>query len=157
MYEWERNTEEDKPTEVEVLDRAKKQRRSKKIPIEDMIQYRQEGLTHQQIADRLGCQRTTVSERLKKANLAGLGNFREYEAEVLSYHRRRILDFITDEDIEKANLQQKATSYAIFLDKERLLSGQTTANLGTIHANIHKLKQEEKEEKNIEEKTVSEH
>lgn len=42
----------------------------------------------------------------------------------------KILDSITDADLEKASLQQKSISSATMLDKARLALGLTTENIG---------------------------
>jgi hypothetical protein len=42
----------------------------------------------------------------------------------------KILDSITDTDLEKASLQQKSISSATMLDKARLALGLTTENIG---------------------------
>ena len=39
-----------------------------------------------------------------------------------------ILSKVSDEDIERATLQQKATSFGIMIDKARLIEGQSTEN-----------------------------
>lgn len=44
----------------------------------------------------------------------------------------RIADAVTDDDIKKASLQQMATASGIFIDKSRLLSGQSTENTGVL-------------------------
>jgi len=56
---------------------------------------------------------------VKKLELSALYENRAYE----------IAESVTKEDISKASLQQKAVSSAIFLDKSRLLTGQSTSNV----------------------------
>jgi len=50
-------------------------------------------------------------------------------AELFEERSRQTLDAVTPGDIEKASLLQKATSSAIFLDKARLLKGESTLNV----------------------------
>lgn len=44
-----------------------------------------------------------------------------------------ILDSVTEDDLEKASLQQKAISAATMLDKARLIRGQSTQNVHSLH------------------------
>jgi len=56
-----------------------------------------------------------------------------------------IINSIVDSDIQKASLMQRSTAAGIFIDKYRLLSGQSTDNLAvdgalrSIHAQLFKL------------------
>jgi len=50
-------------------------------------------------------------------------------ADLFEQRSRETLDAVTKSDVEKASLLQKATSAAIFLDKSRLLRGESTVNL----------------------------
>ena len=60
-----------------------------------------------------------------------------------------IANTIDGDDIKKASLMQKATATGIFIDKYRLLSGQSTANvewdiaLRRVHANLFQPAKEE--------------
>ena len=48
----------------------------------------------------------------------------------------RILNNLTDDDIKKGSMLQKATAVGILYDKERLERGQSTENVATFHADI---------------------
>lgn len=63
----------------------------------------------------------------------------------------KILDNVTETDIEKASLLQKTTSYSQLLDKRRLLDGESTENL-SIHSTV---KSFEDQKENISEQLKS--
>lgn len=54
---------------------------------------------------------------------------KEHEQDNLVFLGNSILDNITQEDLEKASLLQKTTSYCQLLDKRRLLAGESTENV----------------------------
>lgn len=54
---------------------------------------------------------------------------KEHEQENLVFLGNSILDNITQEDLQKASLLQKTTSYCQLLDKRRLLAGESTENV----------------------------
>ncbi|MDA0707489.1 MAG: hypothetical protein O2963_00210 [Proteobacteria bacterium] len=53
-----------------------------------------------------------------------------------------VLSRISDIDVEKASLLQKATTVAVLIDKARLLDGETTENVGMIYRGKTKAKSE---------------
>lgn len=116
--------------------KAKLKARRKEIPDELILEYRQKNLTHEQIAKICGIARETVSRRLAKMDLAGLDIFKKHESDVLINKRKKILESIKEEDIEKASLSQKTVAYAILVDKQRLINDQSTANIANVHADI---------------------
>lgn len=54
---------------------------------------------------------------------------KEHEQDNLVFLGNSILDNITQEDLQKASLLQKTTSYCQIVDKRRLLAGQSTENV----------------------------
>ena len=55
--------------------------------------------------------------------------FHEHLPELIEQKAVEVLHFIDSDSIEKASLQQRATTFAILTDKMRLLRGESTANI----------------------------
>lgn len=85
------------------------------------------GKTVNAVAAEIGRDGKTVRKYAKEAEI----NIKELQKE-LSHEfaslAKRILLSVTDEDIAKASLHQKAVSSGIFLDKHRLLEGQAISS-----------------------------
>lgn len=118
------------------LPEAPKQRQ-KHIPIETLIDLAEtKKLSHAQIAKITGCSAANVTQRLQRAGVTTLGNYKQNRADILAVAGKQILASITDEDIKKATLNQKVVSYGILYDKERLERGESTSNTISIVADI---------------------
>lgn len=115
--------------------------RQKNIPIETLIDLAEtKKLSHSQIGKIIGCSAPNVTQRLQRAGITTLGNYKSNRADVIALVGKQILSSISDEDIKKASLNQKVVSYGILYDKERLERGQSTENVLDIHATIRDLK-----------------
>ena len=112
---------------------------SRSLPIEQLIDFRLKGLTHNEIGHMLGIARETVSRRLGKVDLDTLPQFKNHEADIIAYHRRRIINSLTPKDCKQATLLQKTTAYGILYDKGRLAEGKSTTNVD-IHQAIRTIK-----------------
>lgn len=99
------------------------------IPLERCVELVKKGLSHSEIAKILGCTRECVSRRVQGLELGSLKDYQENEHTILAFHRRRILNSITDNDLKRAGLSQKVIGAGVLLDKERLISGKSTANI----------------------------
>jgi predicted DNA-binding protein YlxM (UPF0122 family) len=97
----------------------------KDIDIENLIAYRKRGLSLTEIAKIEGCSHQNVGERLKKANLEGLANFREYKDTKLEVVQRDIINSLHADDIKDMSGLQKITGAAILQDKIMALRGQS--------------------------------
>jgi len=120
-----------------------KKRATRQLRIEDIIEYREKGLTLEEISKLCNCRRATIAARLKKARAGGLALYQAKESKILAYHRRRLLESLEDDDFSKATLSQKAVAFGIFVDKQRLLDEKSTSNVSLIHQNIAILKKAE--------------
>lgn len=82
-------------------------------------------LSQQEIADELNCSQRYVSEVLQTYGLdkEATSNFHKNRVTILRGLQAKILSNITDDDIQKASLQQKVTAVGIIHDKERELEG----------------------------------
>lgn len=103
----------------------------KGIPIEDILELRNKQLTLKQIGAILNCSIGNVSQRLKahEPTFLKLERFKKHRADALTLTQARLLNSITDKDIESASLLQRTTALGILHDKERLERGQSTANV----------------------------
>jgi len=81
------------------------------------------------IAKTLNISHSNVCDRLRKAGIQALEAFRMHRADILALEQQRILSHITDADIKRAGIKDKAVSIGILYDKERLDRGQSTSIL----------------------------
>jgi hypothetical protein len=111
--------------------------RQKNIPIETLIDLAEtKKLSHSQISKIIGCSAPNVTQRLQRAGITTLGNYKSNRADVIALVGKQILSSISDEDIKKASLNQKVVSYGILYDKERLERDLSTANTVSVVADI---------------------
>ena len=69
-------------------------------------------------------------------NLQATESFRKQRADILSGMQERILHSVDLEAINNASLMQRAATFGILYDKERLERGQSTANVAYDSASI---------------------
>lgn len=88
-------------------------------------------LTHDEIAEMVGLDRSTISKMLKRFNVhkEELETFRGEKADAMAVVQREILNNVTVEEIKKAPLQVKMMAFGVLFDKERLERGQSSANI----------------------------
>jgi glutaredoxin len=81
--------------------------------------------TNHQIAEDANCSPQYVSKVLQDYGLTReiISNYKRNRVSILQGLQARILSKISDEDIQKASLQQKVTAVGIIHDKERELEG----------------------------------
>jgi hypothetical protein len=81
--------------------------------------------TNRAIADQVDCDPSYVSMVLQDYGLTReiISNYQRNRVSILRGLQAKILSKITDEDIQKASLQQKVTAVGIMHDKERELEG----------------------------------
>lgn len=63
-------------------------------------------------------------------------DYTTHRTAILQGLQARIIASITDADIKDSSLLQRMSAYGITYDKERLETGKTTANIGTLVAHI---------------------
>ena len=87
-------------------------------------------LTIKQIGEQVGVARQTASLYLAKygINKRDLDEFVGNRVDIVRSRQQMILENMTDEKIKAANFKDMAVAYGILLDKDRLESGQSTAN-----------------------------
>ena len=104
----------------------------KNIPIEDLIDLRQRGLSCAQIAKIVGCDKSNVARRL--ANLDGLNRYKKHRGDVFADLQRRLICSIGDADIKRMAPDRRIWGAAVLYDKERLERGQSTENISVYGA-----------------------
>lgn len=94
----------------------------KNIPIELLIDLSQKNLSYSQIAKQVGCTSSNIIQRFNAIDYtpARVEAFKRSRADFLAFTQSRILNSITMEDINKANLQTKVISFGILHDKEMI-------------------------------------
>lgn len=104
------------------------------IPIEDIIEYRNKGLSYQDIAALVGCSKQNVQERLEVCgyNPARLKNFTKNRADLLAHIQSELLNSLTPAAINDMYPHQRVISAAILYDKERLERGKSTSNINVV-------------------------
>lgn len=93
-----------------------------------------EGLNVTQTALRLGCDKSNISDHLKRNNIVPgyLQNFNKNKAKAYAHIQERILKSISMEDIKKAGLSQKIIAVGVLADKERTELGLVTETIGYV-------------------------
>lgn len=92
-----------------------------------------QGKTPHAIGKEIGRSENTVSAALKKPETAlAVQDFTERFATKLEVAAERVLDAVTEADLEKASLKDKAIAAGVFFDKARLARGQSTSNVSLL-------------------------
>ena len=100
-------------------------------------------LSHGQIADLTDLSRGRVSQILGEYHVCAetAQNYADNEAILLRDLRRRIYNQITDKKLESAPMQNLMVGMAIAIEKDRLISGQSTSHIVSLHADLAAIKQ----------------
>jgi len=91
------------------------------------------GLTANAVAKKMKRDPKTIrSLAAKPETQLQVQDFQSRLVAKLEAKAEEILDGITPEDVEKATLQQKCVSFGVLVDKQRLISGQSTSNVSVL-------------------------
>jgi len=94
------------------------------------------GKSQRAIARATGRDNKTIAKVLKDPGvIVAKANIEERLADKFEKLTEAILDSVSEDDLLKASLQQKAISAATMLDKSRLIRGQSNLNIAVIMAN----------------------
>jgi len=109
----------------------------KGISLEKILHLRSKGLSLKDIAGACGCSEANVSLRLKDHNedIEALDDFKAIKGDTLAIYQRKLLNSLSNADIQKASPYQRVGMFGILYDKERLERGQTTENIGYMDYN----------------------
>ena len=104
------------------------------IPIEDIIEYRNKGLSYQDIADLVGCSKPNVIERLQTCGYdpKRLKNFTKNRADMLAHLQSELLNSLTPEAINDIPAHHRMLAMGILYDKERLERGKSSQNISIV-------------------------
>ena len=101
------------------------------IPIQDLIYYRERGLSYSEIAKLANCSKQNVHERLQniKYSPSSNDNFRKHRGDVLSFIQSRLLNTLDDSALQEMSPYQRIIAMGILFDKERLERGESSSNV----------------------------
>jgi hypothetical protein len=127
----------------------------KGININELIDLRKRGLSYSRIAQAVGCSDTNVKQRLApfKDAIDGLKSYKENRADIFAIHQQRVLENVTTEKLQKAQLNTLMPALGILYDKERLERGQSTEIIDAYHYDM-ELTDLDKEIKALEHRTI---
>lgn len=94
-------------------------------------------LSHQEMADRMGCSRVAVTRALQRIPTWQLkeqdvNDYKAERADIFAAAQQLILKYITHEKLKAASIQQLGTLFGILYDKERIERGQATQHIANI-------------------------
>lgn len=99
------------------------------------------GLPERTIAKVTDLPKTTINGIIHRIFTAEqIQTFKSTEADTLAEKRAMILNTLDLDDIKGMAPRDRAMTYGIFYDKERLERGQSTANVASLHADIAEIK-----------------
>lgn len=82
------------------------------------------GLTQEQAAKLTGYSQQRISQLLQEVKTSpDIIGFKEHKADILEGLQGKIIDYISDDDIKKASLQQKIISTSVLQDKIEQIRG----------------------------------
>lgn len=111
---------------------------TREIPIETMLLYALQGIPTAEIARKVNCTPQNINQRLKpfRERIDAYLQFKSDPAALWEFQEFRVLSSLSESDINKARLAEKATFAGIARDKVRLQRGQSTANIQALTALI---------------------
>lgn len=104
----------------------------KDIPIVDILEYKNQGLTCAEIGKLVGCSKQNVSDRLKafQTDFVGLETFKSKRADILALFQKKLLYSLTNKDIKKMPGGSRILAFAQLYDKEQVERGKPTTIVG---------------------------
>lgn len=107
----------------------------KNIPIEKLIELRKRGMTIDEIGKIVGCNKVNVYNRLKALNddIEGIGEFKKHKDDVILLKQSRLINALTDSQIEKMAPRDKVLAFGILEDK---LERRAQANKPNLSINL---------------------
>lgn len=92
------------------------------------LKERNPQLQQKEIASIVGCSPAYISRELKRLgfDFKHVQTFKQLKADILAAHQSKVLEGITEEDIKKASLKDKAIAFGVLSDKEKQERDKTT-------------------------------
>jgi hypothetical protein len=84
-----------------------------------------------EIAESVNCSKSNVSQVLARYNIEpnAVESYKNHRADVFAGIQERVIQSITDKDVNTATLSARAALLGVLYDKERLERGLSTANV----------------------------
>jgi hypothetical protein len=100
--------------------------------------------TPPEIAESLNLSSQAIHQCLQRYGITPntVDSYKKNRAEIFAGLQEKILQSVELEDIKSASILQRITAAGILYDKERLETGKTTANIGTLIARIEDVQRE---------------
>jgi len=100
----------------------------KNIRIEDIIEYKIQGLKDSEIGTLLNCSQQNISERLKdyRDEVESLSTFKKHRADTFAVVQSKLINSLSPDDIKKSSAYQKIGMVSLLHEKESLERGQAT-------------------------------
>jgi predicted DNA-binding protein YlxM (UPF0122 family) len=136
------------PEDIEIISPVSidKNRKNKDIPIQTIIEYRNQGLSYGEIAKLTGCSRQNVQQRLDSVeyNKEDLANYKKHRADMFAFIQSKMLNSIDNEEIKRMPVAQRVLCTGILYDKEEKEGGKIveTVNYGDLRAEYERLRNE---------------
>lgn len=99
-------------------------------------------LTTREIGAIAECSHVSVINTLRRYGIERehVDNFKRTRADILAGLQEKILNSLTDEDIQKAPMGSRVLAACQLFDKERLERDLSTSNVASVHADIAAIK-----------------
>lgn len=121
----------------------------KNIPMEKLLHYRDQGLSHMEISKIVGCGISNVKQRLEYWDLQqpDLRFYKENKAEILARVQRMIISSITEADLQRMALRDRIVAFGVLFDKERIVRGEDILKIDirVVHSSLEELQRKKEE------------
>jgi transposase len=114
------------------LDKIKSIKKSKPAVYKAIeLKLNNPSMNNKEIAKITGRDTSSVYRALKNYGIdtKKVNTYKKLKADILAGTQGRIIEAISDEDLTKAGLRDKAIAFGVLYDKERLERGQSTQNI----------------------------
>ncbi len=123
------------PRNAPTIDPSKRPKNTPITKVLDQVR-RNPQLTMEEIGKINGVSHVAIVNLFKRHGIekARVEEYKTNRADFLAGLQEKVLQSITDSDMEKASLRDKVISMGVLFDKERLERGQSTVNLASIYS-----------------------
>jgi hypothetical protein len=99
---------------------ARHDKRIKGIPLELLIGYAKKDLTHEEIAQLVGCSKPNVTQRLVRSGYHTIRGdaYEKHRTTLLRFRQSELLNSITQAKLKETSIRDAVVAYGILHDKE---------------------------------------